>query len=161
MKCARCNRWLKTSVEIEGKLYGKVCARKMGVEGNVIALCLGFDPHAPKEGPPSDYLGWRERGIAHAGTRDHLLNPRFDLANKSPTGFDWGYGGSGPAQLALAILAYHTGDEEFTLQYYQSFKGRVVSTLPRESWRLTHEFVEGFVRDTVANQAIWREVEPA
>jgi hypothetical protein len=30
---------------------------------------------------------------------------RLDLANHSPDGFEWGYGGSGPAQLALAILA--------------------------------------------------------
>ena len=33
------------------------------------------------------------------------LNPRYDLRNHSPTGFAWGYLGSGPAQLALAILA--------------------------------------------------------
>lgn len=32
---------------------------------------------------------------------------RLDLWNHSPTGFNWGYGGSGPAQLALAILAFH------------------------------------------------------
>lgn len=35
------------------------------------------------------------------------LNPRFDLANHSPNGFEYGYSGSGPAQLALAILADH------------------------------------------------------
>ncbi len=35
------------------------------------------------------------------------LGPRLDLANHSPDGFSWGYGGSGPAQLALAILADH------------------------------------------------------
>jgi hypothetical protein len=33
------------------------------------------------------------------------LPPRLDLFNHSPAGFDWGYGGSGPAQLALAMLA--------------------------------------------------------
>lgn len=30
--------------------------------------------------------------------------PSQKLWNHSPTGFEWGYGGSGPAQLALAIL---------------------------------------------------------
>jgi len=35
------------------------------------------------------------------------LNPRNDLMNHSPDGFEYGYGGSGPAQLALAILADH------------------------------------------------------
>lgn len=35
------------------------------------------------------------------------LAPRLDLVNHSPAGLNWGYGGSGPAQLALAILADH------------------------------------------------------
>src|SRR5215469_11969326 len=30
---------------------------------------------------------------------------RLELVNHSPSGFDWGPGGSGPAQLALALLA--------------------------------------------------------
>lgn len=38
------------------------------------------------------------------------LNPRHDLYNHSPCGFEYGYGGSGPAQLALAILADHLAD---------------------------------------------------
>lgn len=33
------------------------------------------------------------------------LPPRNDLYNHSPDGFAWGYGGSGPGQLALAMLA--------------------------------------------------------
>lgn len=36
-----------------------------------------------------------------------ILDPRLDLMNHSPSGFEYGYGGSGPAQLALAILADH------------------------------------------------------
>jgi len=35
------------------------------------------------------------------------LAPRNDLFDHSPSGFEWGYGGSGPAQLALALLADH------------------------------------------------------
>ena len=36
--------------------------------------------------------------VAGAGvTAGHPLPPRLDLANKSPSGFEWGYGGSGPA----------------------------------------------------------------
>ena len=36
--------------------------------------------------------------IAGNGERKPL-NPRQELRNHSPTGFEWGYGGSGPAQL--------------------------------------------------------------
>lgn len=37
------------------------------------------------------------------GTRP--LPPRFDLASNTATGFDWGYSGTGPARLSLAICA--------------------------------------------------------
>ncbi|HJT79504.1 MAG TPA: DUF6166 domain-containing protein, partial [Gemmataceae bacterium] len=33
------------------------------------------------------------------------LPHRLDLRNHSPTGLEWGYAGSGPAQLALALAA--------------------------------------------------------
>src|SRR6516225_2178066 len=49
--------------------------------------------------------------IAGNGERKPL-NPRQELRNHSPTGFEWGYGGSGPAQLALAILAEHLGNDD-------------------------------------------------
>lgn len=39
------------------------------------------------------------------------LSLRTDLVNHSPTGFSWGYGGSGTSQLALAITAHALGDE--------------------------------------------------
>ena len=65
------------------------------------------------------------------------LAPRNDLWNHSPDGFAWGYGGSGPAQLALAILA-DCLDDKTALEWYQPFKWRVIAKLPRtEPWTLT------------------------
>lgn len=61
-----------------------------------------------------------------------LLPLRLDLANHSPTGFAWGYGGSGPAQLALAILADHCPVPEDALPYYQSFKWAFVAKWDNE-----------------------------
>lgn len=58
------------------------------------------------------------------------LDPRYDLRNHSPDGFSWGYGGSGPAQFALAILAKVTNDDEFALRHYQQFKAEVIAKLP-------------------------------
>ena len=70
-------------------------------------------------------------------TRREPLPLRLDLRNHSPTGFAWGYGGSGPAQLALALLANTVGDEE-ALAWYQPFKWRMVATLPRDrGWKMT------------------------
>jgi hypothetical protein len=68
--------------------------------------------------------------------RHHELRLRLDLRNHSPTGFEWGYGGSGPAQLALAVCAEAVGDER-AMRVYMSFKDQVVARLPRPSWDLT------------------------
>jgi hypothetical protein len=57
------------------------------------------------------------------------LDPRYDLRNHSPAGFEWGYGGSGPAQLALAILADATGDAAYANANYQYFKKDVIEKL--------------------------------
>lgn len=58
------------------------------------------------------------------------LPPCNHLMNHSPDGFAWGYGGSGPAQLALAICASRV-PEDVALDIYQSFKHLVVAKLPQ------------------------------
>ena len=78
------------------------------------------------------------------GTR--VLDPRLDLRNHSPTGFEWGYGGSGPAQLALALAAAATGDAEAALGVYQRLKFRVVGRLPEGGWTLTETELTDAIR---------------
>ena len=51
------------------------------------------------------------------------------LLNHSPTGFEFGYGGIGPAQLALAILYHHTGNVSTSLAKYHHFKWERIATL--------------------------------
>lgn len=58
------------------------------------------------------------------------------LVNHSPNGFNWGYGGSGPAQLALGLLLDTTADDNLSLRYYQDFKWEIVSKL-QDTWELT------------------------
>jgi len=43
--------------------------------------------------------------VSNTGQRMVPLPLRLDIVNHSPTGFAWGYSGSGAAQLAVAILA--------------------------------------------------------
>jgi len=70
------------------------------------------------------------------------LNPRHDLRNHSPDGFQWGYGGSGPSQLALAILADCKGDA-FASEHYQRFKFAMIATLDGEQpFTLTEQEIE-------------------
>lgn len=64
---------------------------------------------------------------------------RLDIRSHSPTGAEWGYGGSGPAQLALALLADALGDDERAEEMYQDFKFKVVGRLPHDRWEFTQD----------------------
>lgn len=52
------------------------------------------------------------------GTKTYQL-PHIE--RHSPDGFQWGYGGSGPADTALSILTDCIGEEKAS-KHYQSFK---------------------------------------
>ncbi len=88
------------------------------------------------------YSGRREGHAVIVTVDGRRLNPRFDLWNHSPTGFEWGYAGSGPAQLALALLADHCANDERALNFYQRFKWAVVAELPCREWILTSDEIE-------------------
>jgi hypothetical protein len=64
------------------------------------------------------------------------LPPRYDLKRLSKTGFEWTFAGAGPAQLALALLADHLGDDREALARYEGFMREVVAHLDN-AWRLT------------------------
>jgi Family of unknown function (DUF6166) len=73
------------------------------------------------------------------------LSPRFDLRNHSPTGFAWSYYGSGPAQLALALLADAGEDDELAARLYQDYKGEVVAKLKRGPWEIEAETIRQWI----------------
>ena len=82
------------------------------------------------------YVGGRSLAGAEVTVDGAPLDPRFDLKRLSPTGFEWTYEGNGPAQLALALLADHLGDDGRALALYQAFMRAVVAELDN-SWELT------------------------
>ncbi|WP_096396466.1 MULTISPECIES: DUF6166 domain-containing protein [Halobacteriales] len=107
--------------------------------------------------PDVIYVGYRRRGraIVEKQSDQEQLTPErsLKLANHSPSGFEWGYGGSGPAQLALALLLDYTDDEEVALAEYKAFKTEVVSQLectgPDGCWRLTGREIDAALREIV------------
>ena len=60
----------------------------------------------------------------HEAHKQYWLDPKRSQAirNHSPDGFNFGYAGSGPAQLALAILLDYTDNEKLATRWYQTFK---------------------------------------
>jgi len=103
---------------------------------------LGIPPELlEKEKQMNMYEGFAqlesERGPCEVTVNGQPLPPRNDLFNHSPDGFQWGYHGSGPAQLALAILAFEFGNRT-AITDHQKFKRDVIATLQiDESWTLT------------------------
>jgi len=92
------------------------------------------------------YEGKREGYAIVVTVNGRPLNPRLDLWNHSPTGFEWGYGGSGPAQLALALLADCLGNDEEAVQLHQEFKRQVVANLEGHGWIMTSHEIRAMVR---------------
>lgn len=90
--------------------------------------------------PPDDEVG-DCRVVVEDGAGGARPLRHFPL--HSPGGFEWGYGGSGPADLALAILADHLGelpDRRSNTRAYalrQRFKWRFIAGAPRAGFRLT------------------------
>ena len=91
------------------------------------------------------YEGTRQNGLADVRVNGVPLNPRLDLWNHSPNGFNWGYAGSGAAQLAVALLADCLGDDEEAIGWHQDFKAAVVAGLSHEGWTLTEEEIRNTI----------------
>ncbi|MGB0750202.1 MAG: DUF6166 domain-containing protein [Magnetospiraceae bacterium] len=65
------------------------------------------------------------------------LDPRLDLRQHSMDGFEWGYEGGGPQQLALALLADALGDDSKALAEYREFVKTTIVHLEEQGWSLT------------------------
>ena len=78
-----------------------------------------------------------------------ILSPERSqkVNNHSPDGFEWGYGGSAPAQLALALLLEHT-DKETAVEYYQDFKWEEVSVWD-DDWEITGQEIEEWLENKI------------
>jgi len=83
---------------------------------------------------------------------DRELSPERSQAvmNHSPTGFSWGDGGSGPAQLALALLLEIT-TTEMALLWYQEVKRHIIARLPQDDFVIdSQEIVDCIVNEVKA-----------
>ena len=93
------------------------------------------------------YEGWRDLDGANVTVDGKPLPPRLDLKTLSKAGFEWTYEGAGPAQLALALLADHLGDDAAALRHYERFMREVVADLDN-AWRLTSADIDAALTRT-------------
>ncbi len=82
--------------------------------------------------------------------------PLRHVVHHSPSGLSWGYGGSGPADTALSILADALGErptrdqlyrgEPLCWRWHQAFKWEIVAHFPlREGWQLPLTAVQAWI----------------
>lgn len=75
---------------------------------------------------------------------DQPLDERVDLKAITDDGFEWSFEGPASAQLALAILADHTGDDAKALSLHEAFMREIVANFANE-WVMTSADVEAAV----------------
>ncbi len=71
------------------------------------------------------------------------MRPLTHLERHSPDGFEWGYHGSGPADLARSIVGDVMGDRNPPPGQYQRVKSQLVARVPREGGEITEAEVLG------------------
>ena len=87
------------------------------------------------------FAGERRKGetrvtVTQGGQPSRDLPLHLAIRNHSPTGFEWGYGGSGPAQLALALCIEVVGCDRAE-RFYQFVKDRLVATIQEDAWMMS------------------------
>jgi hypothetical protein len=97
-------------------------------------LALVSDPYLGAGSGPHER--WREHVALVVTVNGQPLDPRLDVANRSPDGF--ATTGRGAYQLALAILADFLADGWLAAQLAPYFMSDVIAKLPREGeWQIT------------------------
>ena len=92
------------------------------------------------------YKGYRLDGRCVVTCDGRKINKRLDLFNHSPNGFEWGYGGSGPAQTALAILADYLKDDDRAVLLHQKFKWDVIAKQPHGGWSIGEPMLRSWLK---------------
>lgn len=126
------------------------------------------------------YHGFRIDYPGDTASRSHIIVVRYDdesgaymgmrmlshVERHSPDGMNWSYGGSGPADLALSILADHFGEIQQArrsraqflsdkplncLRFYQKFKRAFVARWPALTFTISSRNIAEWIQDQLAN----------
>lgn len=113
---------------------GKVFQNPKGLFG-------GPDTRFLDDAPSGDIVATRDPSDAFATRIEGVLRR---WAVHSPTGLEWGYGGSGPADLALNILGMHVHPWE-AYRLHNRFLHDLIARQDRDGFTLTHAEVRAWI----------------
>ncbi len=141
MKCRICHRELKRE-PYRSMGIGKICASKtskqhelkMDMSDDEIVPYDGGDIFIERLASPTlnlsqplvnapDYITLQKHTAS--GVRTNV--PRREVKH-SPTGYNFGYGGSGPADFALNVMLMFCADRDGAHFLYQTFKSEFLAT---------------------------------
>lgn len=151
MKCRRCDRPLKNP-KWQAIGYGPVCARLLNIP-------IPSTPRASSAGSssisrvggtkPSKPLPILEAAsdivLTRAADGTASANVPHALVRHSPTGFEWGYAGSGPAELALNILIKFGCSEAEAWELHQEFKVAFIASMPEQGGTIPAETIKAWL----------------
>lgn len=162
--CARCGRSLTDEKSVRAG-FGPVCGRRQATAD--CGELFGGQPVLVGVPPV------REVGLVCVRLADGRLscNVPHVVVHHSPTGFECGYGGSGPAELALNVLhellpprrqctddptgysfgGVVVGDDAARL--YQDFKRAFIEPMPREGGRAPIEDIQQWIAQRLVGEA--------
>ena len=125
----------RANSDLAWNLIEAVIAADRNEQDNTTAVCLRM-PEDTGHGPET-IRGVRGTADSEVSVGDKPLDWEASLAvrNHSPTGVEWGYNGSGPAQLALAVLLAVT-DGETAKRRYHRFNDEVIARISEPEWTL-------------------------
>ena len=153
-RCQRCGRVLTDPTSVQRGI-GPVCAALENAE-NERSHEQNFDDHYIAEPiKPNGLVMRRDDGGVWTKV-PHVVTYH------SPTGYEWGYSGSGPADLALNIIeiALHTKGYngprikcfdgtcyKLAFELHKEFKQRYIAIAPREGGRLPWDVIDNWLTE--------------
>jgi hypothetical protein len=142
MNCRKCGRALKNPKYILLGI-GPVCLKKESFE----------KAKSENEDPGTTYLPYKDGDdivLRREGMfgENKIMNVRRKIVKHSPSGMEWGYGGSGPADLALNILAMFV-PEQRAQEIYQDFKFEFVASVPKDGGTIKYQDIQDWIKRKV------------
>jgi len=132
--CNRCHRKLTQPLSVV-RGYGDVCWERIKARDLQIHAEEGL-LYPLLTGPGDVILTLRDGKVA--------TNVPHHIVRHSPDGFGWGYGGSGPTELALNILSLFLGRiPEPSL--YQEFKWDIIARIPPQGARISEKVIRHWI----------------
>lgn len=155
--CLCCGRDLTVAASIQRGL-GPICFGRESAIADELANEGGNHVDLPFDPARMDILCERREDGLH-------FNIFQVFTHHSPLGFEWGFGGSGPADFALNIVALFTNhlNEPRTVKLWdgkkvsslawnlhQRFKFKFIATLPDEGGVIKGETVRSWIEEEIA-----------